>query len=308
MMNLKELEMKCILYKTTNIVNNKIYIGIHVQKTPEFFDGYLGSGTLLKLAVEKHGAHNFIRETLFIFDTIAEAKKREKQIVSEEFVKCPSNYNISIGGTGGNTTSGFSEEQKAKYSENLKSASIISKEKRVELYGGYFSKEVTTKMSVTAKKRILANPHTLPDNKGRLHSAQSKDNFTRAAKEWHSKFMYITDGNNTVKHDRSLPIPSGWKNGHGSDRPRLQHHTEKAKCKIGNSENIKGIKKYTDGVHNINVKKDDIIPNGYYPGITGNGLSRVWITDGTSSKKMLKTDVLPAGFKLGRVFKGKVNE
>lgn len=36
-----------IVYKTTNTINRKYYIGYHKQKCSEF-DGYLGSGKILK--------------------------------------------------------------------------------------------------------------------------------------------------------------------------------------------------------------------------------------------------------------------
>lgn len=36
--------MKYIVYKTTCLVNNKIYIGVHGTENPEIFDGYIGDG------------------------------------------------------------------------------------------------------------------------------------------------------------------------------------------------------------------------------------------------------------------------
>ena len=64
--------MKYILYQTTNLVNNCIYIGVHKTETPERFDGYLGNGiyinkpntyekskTLLQQAVKEFGVKNF---------------------------------------------------------------------------------------------------------------------------------------------------------------------------------------------------------------------------------------------------------
>ena len=36
--------MKYIVYKTTCLVNSKIYIGYHQTSNPEIFDGYLGCG------------------------------------------------------------------------------------------------------------------------------------------------------------------------------------------------------------------------------------------------------------------------
>lgn len=37
-------DFKWIVYCTTCIVNNKIYIGVHKTKTPDVFDGYIGGG------------------------------------------------------------------------------------------------------------------------------------------------------------------------------------------------------------------------------------------------------------------------
>jgi hypothetical protein len=36
--------MKYIVYLTTNLVNKKIYVGVHETETPYEFDGYLGDG------------------------------------------------------------------------------------------------------------------------------------------------------------------------------------------------------------------------------------------------------------------------
>ena len=39
-----ESNIKFIVYLTTNLVNRKIYVGVHRTETPEIFDGYLGNG------------------------------------------------------------------------------------------------------------------------------------------------------------------------------------------------------------------------------------------------------------------------
>lgn len=102
---------KYILYKTTNLVNNKIYIGVHKTEIPFEFDGYLGNGiwiykpytfekgkTKMQQAVKKYGIKNFRRETLKVFDTAEAAYKEESIIVDESFLARNDVYNMVLGG------------------------------------------------------------------------------------------------------------------------------------------------------------------------------------------------------------------
>jgi hypothetical protein len=87
------------IYKTTNLINNKIYIGKH--QTSDLNDGYLGSGKLLQRAIAKLGRDKFTKEILFVFDNIDDMNRKEREIVTEEFCLRRENYNISVGGHGG---------------------------------------------------------------------------------------------------------------------------------------------------------------------------------------------------------------
>jgi hypothetical protein len=49
-----------IIYKITNKVNSKIYIGQDKHDNPN----YLGSGKILHLAFKKYGSENFIKEII----------------------------------------------------------------------------------------------------------------------------------------------------------------------------------------------------------------------------------------------------
>ena len=93
-----------IVYKTTNLKNNKFYIGVHAQnEDPQTFDGYLGSGDVIKQAIRKYGRSSFQRETLAWYDNYQDAYDHEAKLVTEEFLVENKGliYNQRPGGSGG---------------------------------------------------------------------------------------------------------------------------------------------------------------------------------------------------------------
>ena len=106
-----ENNFKYIVYQTINIVNNKIYVGIHKTKDPFKFDGYIGNGVNINYpstymnpkypfqkAVKKYRTSSFKRSILYIFDTELEASNKEQEIISKEFINRPDTYNLALGG------------------------------------------------------------------------------------------------------------------------------------------------------------------------------------------------------------------
>ena len=87
------------IYKVTNTINGKIYIGKH--QTQNMNDNYMGSGKTIREAIKKYGKDSFVKEILFVFNNEAEMNECEKSIITEEFVNRADTYNIGIGGEGG---------------------------------------------------------------------------------------------------------------------------------------------------------------------------------------------------------------
>lgn len=87
-----------IVYLTTNLVNNKIYVGVH--STYNLNDGYLGSGIILSRSIKKYGERNFKRDILYYCLSRQDALDIESLIVNRDFVNNESTYNIHIGGGG----------------------------------------------------------------------------------------------------------------------------------------------------------------------------------------------------------------
>lgn len=91
--------MYYVIYKTTNTVNGKYYIGKHQTKNLD--DGYLGSGRGIVEAVKKYGKSSFDKEILFVFNSEEEMNTKEKEILTEDFIASGLNYNAAVGGEGG---------------------------------------------------------------------------------------------------------------------------------------------------------------------------------------------------------------
>ena len=194
------------IYKTTNKLNGKYYIGMH--STDNLDDGYLGSGKRLRYSIRKYGEENFEREILEFFDTRDELKKREEEVVSLDEIAKKNCMNLVIGGQGGFTVEEAKRGRKAtneKYSDKLSEWSKKGRDIAYAKHGSAFS---------DSSKRCNWN--------GRTHSEESKKKMSEVAKtrtgEKSSQFgtCWITNGleNKKIKKEElDKFIQQGWKKG-----------------------------------------------------------------------------------------------
>lgn len=145
------------VYRTTNVITGHFYLGYHKSKDP--YDSYLGSGSQLRIEIEKYGISNFRKEVLFIFETSDEAFKKEEHLIQECLGQdlC---LNLHPGGKGG-WRKGFkrTEENKEKLrkpkSEETKAKMRKPKsdEARKNMRGRILSESTREKMKKSALER-----------------------------------------------------------------------------------------------------------------------------------------------------------
>jgi group I intron endonuclease len=151
------------IYKTTCLLNNKIYIG---QRKGDFDKEYLGSGLLINRAIDKYGRDNFA--VILIAQAIDKNSINilEKYYIGYYKLQLPKEliYNIAEGGHGGVTTLGYKHSDQTKVKIGLANSNKIP------------SKESNLKRSIALKGRTrppftLEHKMKISQTKRRLHVA-----------------------------------------------------------------------------------------------------------------------------------------
>lgn len=175
--------MNYIIYKTTNIVNNKIYVGQHNTSAD---DGYLGSGKLFRRALKKYGKESFFRETIE-FCTSANVNEREIYWVDNLDATNPLiGYNITEGGNG---KRGYIESSKTK---TKKSKSHIGKnhspetKHKISIAHQKYWKSLDQKTSQTRKIKLIS-VRVIGKRKGTPTSIQARLNMKLAQEKVNHK-------------------------------------------------------------------------------------------------------------------------
>lgn len=117
------------IYKVTNLINNKIYIGQHYKSDnslTELDKNYWASGIKINNAFSKYGKENFTREILCWCNNLDELNEKEKFYIKYyNTTDTLVGYNLAEGGSFGSSMLGHTEEEKAIWRKNI---SIKTKE------------------------------------------------------------------------------------------------------------------------------------------------------------------------------------
>ena len=169
------------IYKTTNLINEKIYVGQH--STDKLSDGYLGSGDILKQAIKKHGRKNFKREILlYCLSCQKHIDFFEQKFIKELNSISPNGYNITEGGGG---MVGFPAWNKGKtgiYSEEvLEKMRVKATGRKSKKKGRPVPREIVEK-----QRKSLLEAHSSgkisPSFLGKTHSKESIEKMSESSK------------------------------------------------------------------------------------------------------------------------------
>lgn len=150
------------IYKTTNTLNGKYYIGMH--STDNLDDGYLGSGKRLRYSVNKYGKDNHKKEILEFLNSRKELVNREKEIVNLNEIAKNDCMNLMIGGDGGFISS--EQQRKRAIAGGQATANRLKNDPE-------FKREHTEKCSINMKKRHVDGIVKYDTFTGKKHSIES---------------------------------------------------------------------------------------------------------------------------------------
>jgi len=170
-----------IIYKTTNLINGKIYVG----QTKSENQRYLGSGKLLKRAIKKNGPKNFKREILCrCFDQESLNKMEQFWILELNSQDPKIGYNLDKGGTGRENYESVSKKNSRKCSPETRAKiaaahrgkkmsdeakANMSKARKGKTWEEIYGKEQAAEKRAAMSENLKGNTHTLghePWNKG----------------------------------------------------------------------------------------------------------------------------------------------
>lgn len=142
-----------IIYKATNNINGKVYIGQTIRTLEERISEHKRKKeSVLGRAIRKYGKDNFSFEIIDSAENVDELNEKEKYWI-DYYNSCDKEkgYNLCAGGDG---TFGYhhSEESKKKMSEKKKEIYIGDGN---PFYGKHHSEEAKKKMSEYHKNRVM---------------------------------------------------------------------------------------------------------------------------------------------------------
>lgn len=186
-----------IIYKITNQIDGKQYVGQTVRPLTERFQEHARKKSILNNAIKSYGIENFLVEKIDSAETIEELNEKEIEWISKLNTLTPNGYNLCFGG--GNTT-GYKHKPKSKKLMSLKRKGRFTAEQN-HFYKKKHSEETRKKMRAAwteERKRHLAemsrerNMRNQAVKVRNVETGEIFDSIKAAAKRYELKPTHIT--------------------------------------------------------------------------------------------------------------------
>lgn len=268
------------IYKTTNLINGKIYIG---KKKGEFTNTYFGSGKYLRNALQKYGIDNFTVEKIEDCESLEVQNIRERYWIDFYMKSGIEMYNISKGGDGGDTFYKLSDhdriERTSKLSKNSYFANLTTDQ----------DKQLHKKAWETRRKN--GNDKMSEEQKLKLSESHKGH---KVSEETRRKLSMALSGKNHPLYGTHRSLQTRVKISKTKKGCKFSDEVRKnmSMAQMGEKNNFYG-KTHTDEIKKLigSYNKDRFA-------------NRVWINDGNVNKRVLVSELehyKNLGFEEGRI-------
>lgn len=169
------------IYKITNTINSKVYIGMSTKDN----DSYFGSGVIISKAIKKYGKEHFIKEIIETCENIEQLQIREQYWINYYKSILNNNcYNVHEGGKGGNWKKWMTKERLDEVILNLKNGGGQFKKGKTPWNKGLkYSNEKISNALKGKKQDIKSVEKRSIKLKGKKRSDDQKKNISNSLKE-----------------------------------------------------------------------------------------------------------------------------
>ena len=203
------------IYKTTNLVNGKIYVG---QKKSKKFLGvnYLGSGKYLRCAIQHYGMDSFAVSLIAVANSKEELDELEKYYIKKfNSTDHEVGYNIASGAVGGDTYTHLLDCDKKLRNEKFSKSRKLNTNIYVAIHKG------------TENKRIKISE---------LNSYLQNGWIQGRSDDWQEKLTKSHLGIKQSDEWVKKRVNSGWKNKSPEEYEKMcQRHREATKIQMANT-------------------------------------------------------------------------
>ena len=243
---MQSMKRTFIIYKITNLINGKIYIGQTTRTLEERISNhiYQKRKSLIHQAIVKYGWENFKAEIVEVCKNIEELNDREKYWIAHYDCISPNGYNLTDGGSNGIRSKATLKKMSRISKERLKDPELRARITKA-LTGRKDSEEVKANKSVAQKKRYEENPEACKIQSEGLHRRFSKPE--EREKQSNARKKYLDEHPEEVERLRNL---GGAAKEYFSDPENRKKHSEIAKERYQDpaehEKTAKALKKYYD--------------------------------------------------------------